>query len=136
MPVHAQEQAFQEADRDSDGVVTAAELREYVSAKLNGFTQFDALMKELDTDNNGSISAAEFAKRMDAVRSVQNRPETAPRKRQVVEFADQYDKRFAGRKPSVGETIPELTAYDERGNELVLGPTRAKYRVIVFGCLT
>lgn len=36
----------------------------------------------------------------------------------------------------IGQQIPALTVFDEHGEEFPLGRLRAKYTVLVFGCLT
>jgi cytochrome oxidase Cu insertion factor (SCO1/SenC/PrrC family) len=58
------------------------------------------------------------------------------KKKQVVEFADTYNRRFAKRKPLIGEILADVKAWDEYGKEFDLSSTRGKYTVIVFGCLT
>ena len=63
---------FGEADANEDKKVDAKELKEYVSGKLDGFDQFEALFKELDSDKNDAISEEEFGNRMEAVRKVIN----------------------------------------------------------------
>lgn len=35
-----------------------------------------------------------------------------------------------------GQQLPELTIFDEHGEEFPLGRLRGKYSVLVFGCLT
>ena len=46
------------------------------------------------------------------------------------------DKRFEQAKPAVGEMLPDVAAYGEKGQELKLRDLRGQYTVIVFGCLT
>ena len=36
----------------------------------------------------------------------------------------------------IGQALPDLTIFDERGGELRLADLKGKYSVIVFGCLT
>ncbi len=137
---------FGEADSDQDGKITLAELQTYVAGKLNGFDRFDELFAELDKDKNGSISDEEFAARMQAVQEVSSRPKQEMKKEEskpaaedenvVEEFADRYEKMFAKRKPNVGGTISDLSAYDESGNKFDFESTRGKHTVIIFGCLT
>ena len=57
-------------------------------------------------------------------------------KKQVEEFADRYEKRFAPRDPKVGSIVADVSAYDEDGDEFALKQTRGKHTVLVFGCLT
>lgn len=135
----AQQGGFAEADVNNDKKVTAVELKAYVGGKLTDFDRIDELLRELDKDKNGTLDAAEFENRMQAIRAVMSRPKPkveAPQKPAVVEFADRYEKMFASRKPKVGDQIPDIIAFDERGKELSLSSTNGKYRVIVFGCLT
>ena len=56
--------------------------------------------------------------------------------KKVVEFAEQYDARFAKRDPKLGTVVDDVLAYDENGDEFELSQTKGKYTVIVFGCLT
>jgi len=70
---------FGEADANEDKKVDAKELKEYVSGKLEGFDQFEALFKEIDTDNDDGISEEEFENRMAAVQKVMS-GETAAKK--------------------------------------------------------
>lgn len=119
---------FNEADEDSDGSLTRNEFNAYVTEKLPTFYQFDALMKQLDTDKDGIISKVEFGKR----RSVtQKLVDEAP-----VEFADGFNTRYATKKPWVGDSLGELVAYDASGNELDFESLKGKYTVFNFGCLT
>ena len=46
------------------------------------------------------------------------------------------DSRFLQDSPRVGETIPDIAAYDENGKKLKLRELKGKHTVIVFGCLT
>jgi len=61
---------FGEADANDDKKVDAKELKEYASGKLRGFDKFDELFKELDADQDGSVSEKEFENRMTALRKV------------------------------------------------------------------
>ncbi len=36
----------------------------------------------------------------------------------------------------VGQTLPDLTIFDDKGGEFRLADLKGKYSVIVFGCLT
>jgi cytochrome oxidase Cu insertion factor (SCO1/SenC/PrrC family) len=38
--------------------------------------------------------------------------------------------------PQIGQTIPNVTIYDARGNEIEIHALKGKHKVIVFGCLT
>ncbi len=38
--------------------------------------------------------------------------------------------------PRVGSLLPEVSAFDEQGNEFSTGTLRGHYSVLVFGCLT
>ena len=46
------------------------------------------------------------------------------------------DAKFNRDKPTLGDMIPDVTAYDENGKELKLRDLKGKHTVIVFGCLT
>ncbi len=61
---------FGEADANRDAKVDAIELERNFAEKLPGFTQFNALFKELDADKDGSLSEKEFANRMEAARKI------------------------------------------------------------------
>ncbi|MFK8111061.1 MAG: hypothetical protein AB8B91_02605 [Rubripirellula sp.] len=41
-----------------------------------------------------------------------------------------------GGVPMAGTMLPEVTVYDEAGNEFSTSTLRGKYSVVVFGCLT
>ena len=41
-----------------------------------------------------------------------------------------------GSLPLVGKKLPDLTVFDENGDEFPLRQLRGEYSVIVFGCLT
>ena len=47
-------------------------------------------------------------------------------------------QRGSGRSPlpAVGTMLPEVTAYDDQGNEFSTASLRGSYTVLVFGCLT
>lgn len=66
---------FGEADANEDKKIDAKELKQYVSSKLEGFDQFKALFKEIDTNQDNAISEKEFENRMAAVRKVMSEPE-------------------------------------------------------------
>ena len=55
---------------------------------------------------------------------------------EVVEFAESFDRRYAKRKPLVGDSLSELVAFDELGNKLNFESLKGKYTVLNFGCLT
>ena len=57
-------------------------------------------------------------------------------KRQPVEFEDMYNRRFLQRDPQVGTKIPNVQAFDEKGEPFEWNSTHGKYTVVVFGCLT
>jgi cytochrome oxidase Cu insertion factor (SCO1/SenC/PrrC family) len=46
------------------------------------------------------------------------------------------DEDFVKAKPTLGDTIPELTVYDSAGKEVKTSSLRGHYTVLVFGCLT
>ena len=48
----------------------------------------------------------------------------------------QTDKEFLESKPTLGDTIPELTVYDSAGKEVKTSSLRGHYTVLIFGCLT
>ena len=43
---------------------------------------------------------------------------------------------FAKSKPTLGDTIPDVTVYDSAGKEVKTSSLRGHYTVLVFGCLT
>ena len=63
-------------------------------------------------------------------------PNCEAQQQKVVEFADQFEKRFAGRPPMLGSLLADASAFDEQGNPFELSQTRGKFTVFVFGCLT
>ena len=46
------------------------------------------------------------------------------------------DEDFVKAKPTLGDTVPELTVYDSSGKEVKTSSPRGHYTVLVFGCLT
>jgi cytochrome oxidase Cu insertion factor (SCO1/SenC/PrrC family) len=56
--------------------------------------------------------------------------------RQPLEWTERYDQLFRERSPIVGDYAPDVSAWDEYGNEFELSATSGKYTVLVFGCLT
>jgi hypothetical protein len=128
---------YQEADTDSDGSVSRAEFKLYVESKLGEYPAFDRLMAILDADGDDEISMVEFANRQQAANRVEAElTAEMEASRKPKEFADIYNERFAPKKPVVGDTIENLIAFDEDGNELDFADLRGKYTVINFGCLT
>lgn len=123
---------FGEADANEDQKVDAKELKEYVSGKLRGFDQFEALFKEIDADNDNAISEKEFGNRMAAVRKVmsgetnaENQPKAAP-------------KRTARKRPpslKVGDIAPSFKLKSLDGDsETDLADFRGKKPVVlIFG---
>ncbi len=45
-------------------------------------------------------------------------------------------QRFEKEAPKVGQALPEVTAFDEKGQPFRLGQLKGRYTVLVFGCLT
>jgi peroxiredoxin len=45
-------------------------------------------------------------------------------------------RRFEESSPQLGEPLPDITAYDQEGQELELRDLKDSYAVLVFGCLT
>lgn len=129
----AQEQAdtekrrFSEADLDNDGSISVEELKTYVDSKLADFQHFDELLKELDANQDGSISSDEFSNRREVAQKLQNKPE---------EFVDKYNKMFMQRPPLLDKEMGDVIAYDENGKSFNLKDARGKYTVLTFGCLT
>ena len=147
----AQEEAgFDVADSNFDGKISQRELKRYVAKRAPGFKQLDKLMHDLDTDSNGSLSLPEFVNCQKVLADLapsrmpkssgglgdladEGNGETA---RPIVEFAEHYEKIFAAEDPQLGETIPNVAAFDGDGNAFQLGQLKGKYAVLVFGCLT
>ena len=48
------------------------------------------------------------------------------------QVADRFDRTA----PRIGEPLPDLAAFDARGNPVRLSQLRGKYTVLTFGCLT
>ncbi len=46
------------------------------------------------------------------------------------------ERRFNESTPAIGEPLPDVSAFDEEGNEFKLSSLKGHYSVIVFGCLT
>lgn len=122
---------FNEADSDGDGELSLLEFRSYVEAKLPMFEQFELLAERLDSDRNDTISPEEFGRRRDVVKEVMADSTPEP-----MEFADGFNLRFLKQKPLVGDTIGDLVAFDENGEELDFASLRGMYTVFNFGCLT
>ncbi len=49
---------------------------------------------------------------------------------------EQVAQGFERGAPAIGATLPDIAAYDARGETLRLSTLRGKYTVLVFGCLT
>ena len=45
-------------------------------------------------------------------------------------------QRAGGSLPLVGKQLPDLTVFDENGDDFPMQQLRGEYSVIVFGCLT
>jgi cytochrome oxidase Cu insertion factor (SCO1/SenC/PrrC family) len=43
---------------------------------------------------------------------------------------------FVKEKPTIGDTLPDLTVYSPDGKEVKLSSLRGNHVVVVFGCLT
>ena len=150
LETHAQQGGFSDADADINGQISSEEFKAYVGRMLRGFEQIDSLFQKLDKDQSGGLSEGEFADRMAAIRAIRetregtteqdpkpNESEKEPEpKKEVVEFAEQYERMFANRDPKLGDMISGVKAYDGDGNPFELDDTRGKYTVIAFGCLT
>ena len=52
------------------------------------------------------------------------------------EFVDSYNESFLKRPPLIGETVPDVSVWTEKGEPMEFKQTRGKYTVLVFGCLT
>ncbi len=139
------QEGFGGADADEDGKVSAAEMKEYVSGKLQGFDRFDELMKKLDKDEDGFLSEEEFGNRMTAVRSLMSQGEPDQEQAEMEkkeEKPKQEGRRRRGRdqKPSlkVGDVAPgfKLDSLDGK-SETELGQYKGKKPVIlIFGSYT
>jgi cytochrome oxidase Cu insertion factor (SCO1/SenC/PrrC family) len=46
------------------------------------------------------------------------------------------EEEFVHQAPAVGDTLPEVTVYDSRGNEVSTSSLSGHYTVLTFGCLT
>ena len=70
LPSAMAQTGFKAADSNNDGGLDRDELKTYVKGKLSGFKLHDELFDKMDGDKNGSISTAEFEKRMEAVQAI------------------------------------------------------------------
>lgn len=125
---------FDSADTDSDGTLSRDEFKNHITEKLPEFRQFDVLMERLDRDQDGLISKTEFDKRRPVTQKLIDEAENASQ--EPVEFVDKYNARYAKKKPLVGDSLGQLVAFDEYGNELDFEKLKGKYTVFNFGCLT
>ena len=55
---------------------------------------------------------------------------------QTVEFVDKYNKKFLKKEPKIGDTIKEVSVFDDQGKPMKLSSAQGKYTVLIFGCLT
>ena len=46
------------------------------------------------------------------------------------------NREFMAQPPRIGELIPDVTGYDEQGNEFSLRDLKGQHTVLVCGCLT
>jgi cytochrome oxidase Cu insertion factor (SCO1/SenC/PrrC family) len=46
------------------------------------------------------------------------------------------DEDFAKEKPTIGDTLPDLTVYSPDGKEVKTSSLRGQHVVLTFGCLT
>ena len=123
---------FGEADANEDKKVDAKELKEYVSGRLDGFDQFEALFKELDSDKNDAISEEEFGNRMAAVRKVINS------KNDAAEKPEASNQRPARRRPpslKVGDMAPifKLKSLDGKSETDLASFKGKKPVILIFG---
>ena len=140
-----QEGGFEAADLNRNRKISKRELGKYLKKKLPEFKQVKELMAALDADSDGNLSRSEFAKRMEQIGELQQKPmsepgaggtESAKKAKPIIEFADKYNRDFAEKDPRVGETLPAVSAFDEQGQPFDLDQLKGKYSVLVFGCLT
>ena len=55
---------------------------------------------------------------------------------QTVEFVDKYNKKFLKKEPKIGDTVKEVSVFDDLGKPMKLNSAQGKYTVLIFGCLT
>ena len=55
---------------------------------------------------------------------------------QTVEFVDKYNKKFLKKEPKIGDTVKEVSVFDDQGKQMKLSSAQGKYTVLIFGCLT
>ncbi|MEM7783489.1 MAG: hypothetical protein AAF623_09075 [Planctomycetota bacterium] len=118
---------FDEADLDSDGSLSFAEMKTYIDDKLVNFQQYRRLIEMMDANHDLKVDRKEFATRRELAKKLQGTP---------VEFTDQLNNRFDASKPFIGDAIKGLVAFDESGKAVNFDPFQGKYTVITFGCLT
>lgn len=135
------QEGFSGADTNEDGKVSATELETYVSGKLQGFDQFKELMKELDADNDGSLSEEEFGNRMTAVRLLMGQGQAAREtpKMKSKDTEDEKPKKKKG-KPAlkVGDVAPpfNLDSLDGKSKTELAQFKGSKPVILIFGSYT
>ena len=55
---------------------------------------------------------------------------------QTAEFVDKYNKKFLKKEPKIGDTVKEVSVFDDLGKPMKLSSAQGKYTVLIFGCLT
>lgn len=123
---------FGEADANQDQKIDATELKQFLSGRLRGFNQFDALFKELDADENGVIDEKEFGTRMAAARKIMGgRPEANRNARD----ANQRPSRQRPQGLKVGEIAPsfKLKSLDGKSATSLASFKGKKPVVLIFG---
>ena len=126
------QRGFGDADANQDQKIDATELEKYVSRRLPRFKQFDALFREMDADQSGSIDEKEFATRMAAARRVMGgQPRMATRSG----AANQRPSRQRAAGLKVGEDAPtfKLKSLDGKSETDLAAFKGKKPIVLIFG---
>ena len=127
---------FARADQNSDGVIDRQELEAFGSGRRKQFDRWDELMKAIDQDGDGQISATEFKNRRPALRKVlgKTRKGNRPGKAQPRGGRGQNDPNAL----KVGDLAPPFTLKSPDGKtEFTLSDYRDKKPVVLlFGSYT
>lgn len=114
---------FSRLDKNGDGLLAADEM----SGERREL--FDRLVRRGDKNGDGKLTSEEF------LAAVKNRggrrqDDASPRSR---------SRSFGGSgrsAPKIGDSLPEVSAFDADGKEFNLSSLKGHYTVLVFGCLT
>ena len=133
---------FSRLDKNGDGLLAADEM----SGERKEL--FDRLVRRGDKNDDGKLTSEEF------LAAVKNRGGVArpdrregrglnrPRPSQTQGAPPSQRSRsrassgFGRSAPKIGDSLPEVSAFDAEGKEFNLSSLKGHYTVLVFGCLT